>query len=238
MFPPTIPLNLTRSTSRQILPLPTTLIPTNQATSLELPHARNHSRIHALNLRDKPLARTRDRPDPTVPVRLFPGPQYRDQVVDPRMHRGEVLGVEQDRGHKLQERPEIVLERRGRDPRRRRARHGSHLRLHLRIKQLLHDVREDPLVLRNAYAHVRAGGQEVEQAQRGGEPVLGRGLVVQDGVVAGLVGEERGEVLGGDLGDHLVLALVADALEEADLVAERDGEGGGEGGEFEGCIAD
>jgi hypothetical protein len=57
-------------------------------------------------------------------------------------------------------------------------------------------------------------------------------------VIAGLIGEERSEVLGGDLRDHKVLGAGGDALEGAGLVCEGDGELGREIGVLEGCVAD
>jgi hypothetical protein len=58
------------------------------------------------------------------------------------------------------------------------------------------------------------------------------------GTVAGKVFEEGGEVLRGDLGNHLVLGAGAYSLECANLVVYWDREFRWERGVFEGCVAD
>jgi len=56
---------------------------------------------------------------------------------------------------------------------------------------------------------------------------------VKEGIVAGLKLEERSEVLGCNLGDHMILLVWRDVLEDTDLVHEGNGQLWGQVGELE-----
>jgi hypothetical protein len=135
----------------------------------------------------------------------------------------------------LQQTPKIRLERRATPA---RSFTSFHIPLHIIIEQLINRVFEKRRVLGTSNSNVGVGGQPVEEGEGIREVVLCVCWVVEMGCRGGLVGEEGGEVLRGYLGHHADLGAEGLALEDAELVAQRDGELRREGGVRERGIAD
>ena len=85
-------------------------------------------------------------------------------------------------------------------------------------EKLLDNAVGEGRVCCDAFADVGAGGEEVEEAEGSREVVLRQGGIVEGRVIAGLVFEENGEVLRGNLGHHVVLGRSGRVLKRADLV--------------------
>ena len=86
-----------------------------------------------------------------------------------------------------------------------RSNNGFHSIFEVGSEEFLYEIVHESWCLRGAFADVWISGQEIEEDEGGRDVVLWEGGVVEDRLIARLVFDEGIDVLGGDLGDDVVL---------------------------------